>query len=176
LDLSKKLNRGSSTFEEFRPPGKISVLFVGESAPHAGTFFYSGGNGMLSHMKAALGFASASDAAFLAQFKSWGWFLDDLVRTPVDQLDDPERKQVCRAAVADLARRIAQYEPEVVIVLLKGIAPQVAEAVRLAGCRPQLHNLPFPGNGWQVVFREQLARLAPSLPRNRTLRGASSPA
>ena len=90
---------------------------------------------MVRHMKAALGFTNVSDAAFLAQFKSWGWFLDDLALVPVNQLPEADRKQSCRAAVANLAKRIAQYDPEVVIVLLKSIAPQVKAAIEMAGGR-----------------------------------------
>jgi hypothetical protein len=35
-------------------PERITTLFVGESAPHSGDFFYCGNNAMLPHMKCAV--------------------------------------------------------------------------------------------------------------------------
>ena len=55
---------------------------------------------MLRYMQqateAALGVGSGE---FLDRFKAWGWFLDDLVLTPVNNLKNPaERIAKCRAA------------------------------------------------------------------------------
>ena len=71
-------------------PDRITTLFVGESAPASGAFFYHGDNAMLRYMQrateAALGVESGK---FFDRFKASGWFLDDLVLTPVNA--PPER-------------------------------------------------------------------------------------
>jgi hypothetical protein len=60
-------------------PEQIATLFVGESAPASGDFFYCGNNAILRHFQRATEKAlGPSELAFLDRFKSYGWFLDDL--------------------------------------------------------------------------------------------------
>jgi hypothetical protein len=49
----------------------------------------------------------------LREFKARGWYVDDLVLTPVDQMsyNSRERKAACAAARDSLAQRIAEYKP-----------------------------------------------------------------
>jgi hypothetical protein len=88
-------------------PDRIKVLFVGESPPANGRYFYCGGNLLLHHMKHSLGEDQSTDADFLVNFMKRGWYLDDLVQTPVK--DRSELKRKCRAARDDLAARIRGF-------------------------------------------------------------------
>jgi hypothetical protein len=64
-------------------------VFVGESAPANGRFFYDGNTRFTRHMQNAFDVAyGPSDVAFLTRFKSFGWYLDDLVLTPVNEVKD----------------------------------------------------------------------------------------
>jgi hypothetical protein len=55
-------------------PERIATLFVGESAPVGGDFFYYGNSGMTRYMKRAVDDAfGPSDSDFLERFKSFGW-------------------------------------------------------------------------------------------------------
>jgi hypothetical protein len=77
-------------------PKRIATLFVGESAPHSGDFFYYGKNAMSAHMKRAVELAfGKSDDDFLKAFQAYGWYLDDLVLEPVDHLPKPQRIARC---------------------------------------------------------------------------------
>lgn len=76
-------------------PETMTTLFVGESAPHNGTFFYDGKNAMLGYMERATNAVLSGEGGFLQRFKAAGWYLDDLVLTPVNHLTAPERKLLC---------------------------------------------------------------------------------
>ena len=67
-------------------PGRITTLFVGESAPFNGDFFYRGDPLMTRHMRTAIENSLGATDDFLATFKGYGWYLYHLVLTPVDHL------------------------------------------------------------------------------------------
>jgi len=147
-------------------PDRIATLFVGESAPASGAFFYHGDSAMLRYMQrateAALGVGSGD---FLDRFKAWGWFLDDLVLTPVNDLNPAERIVRCRAAQMSLAERIAEYQPNAIVSLLLGIKEIVDAAAVAAGSSAARYAVPFPGMGQQRRFLDAMARIIPTLPR-----------
>ncbi|MGA7546608.1 MAG: hypothetical protein WBW08_12440 [Methyloceanibacter sp.] len=121
---------------------------------------------MLLHMQrateAVLGIGSGD---FLDRFKAWGWFLDDLVLTPVDRLPSAERKAECLRAQASLADRIAVYQPDAIVTLLLSIKGIVEAAAIAAGSSAARYAVPFPGMGQQTRFRDEMARIIPDLPR-----------
>src|SRR5271169_5302145 len=83
-----------ATRARFRPE-RITTLFVGESAPASGDFFYYGNTAMLRNMRRAVEQALGEDGDFLPRFKAYGWYLDDLVLTPVNQLTKAQRNSKC---------------------------------------------------------------------------------
>ena len=71
--------------QSFRPE-EIRILFVGESPPVGGTFFYCGNSQMFNNMNRVIGghlFESTNN--FLINFKENGCYLDDLVLSPVNK-------------------------------------------------------------------------------------------
>jgi hypothetical protein len=129
-------------------PERITTLFVGESAPINGTFFYDGKNPMLTFMRQAVESALPGEGDFLNRFRESGWYLDDLVLTPVNHLKPAPRRAAWREARDGLASRIAEYKPLVIVVLLKGIEPIVREAAVAAGSTATIYKVPFPGMGY----------------------------
>src|SRR5580693_4965629 len=100
-----------SDLEELRKnfrPDRITTLFVGESAPESGKFFYSGNSGLFRAMQKAFG----GRPTFLEDFKRSGFYLDDLVLTPVNKLERRERSRRRQEAVPELAKRLAEYKPK----------------------------------------------------------------
>src|SRR6516165_1358636 len=67
-------------------PERITTLFVGESPPISGRFFYDGNNSLLTYMSKAIESALPGEGNFLNRFRDNGWYLNDLVLTPVNQL------------------------------------------------------------------------------------------
>jgi hypothetical protein len=153
-----------ATRARFRPE-RITTLFVGESAPASGDFFYHGKNAMLSHLQRAVEQSLGPSGDFLARFKGYGWFLDDLVLEPVDKLSPRERAAKCLGARASLADRIAKYQPLAIVTMLLRITNHVDAAAIAANCTAPRYIVPFPGMGQQVRFRAAMAQIIPKLPR-----------
>jgi hypothetical protein len=140
------------------------VLFVGESPPANGKFFCCGNNALVNHMRSAVGGAGGADREFLEGFKATGWYLDDLVQTPIDNLPTQERKRRCEGARHDLALRIAEYRPRAIVSLLRRIKDDVEAAAKEAGSNAARYNVPFPGHGNQGRFLAEMRNIVPKLP------------
>ena len=147
-------------------PECLTTLFVGESAPASGAFFYLGNTSLARHMRTAMEAAglSAGDD-FLADFKGLGWYLDDLVLTPVNDLSRSEREAKCWAARQSLAERIADCRPRAIVSLLISIKNIVDAAAVEARSNAPRYAVPFPGNGQQSRFRREIALILPKLAR-----------
>jgi hypothetical protein len=148
-------------------PERIVTLFVGESAPNSGAFFYYGNTALMGYMNKAMEAAGlGGDADFLERFKAYGWYLDDLVLTPIDHLKGARRKKECRDAQNSLAARIEKYQPRAIVSLLLSIRDIVEAAATAAGSNAPRFAAPFAGNGNQTRFRKEMARILPLLPRS----------
>jgi hypothetical protein len=154
-----------STRARYRPD-RIATLFVGESAPASGKFFYYGNTALEREMARAMTAAGLvrSDDDFLEQFKGYGWFLDDVALTPVNRLGRSARKKQCWDAQKSLANRIAKYRPRAIVSLMLGIKDIVEGAAIAAGSGAPRYAVPFPGNGQQMRFRREMAHILPLLP------------
>jgi hypothetical protein len=148
----------------FRPE-RITTLFVGESAPVSGDFFYYGNTALQRHMQRAMEDAFGGSSDFLERFKAYGWYLDDLVLTPVNQLTKAERNAKCAASQASLAQRIAEYRPLAIVSLLISIRGIVEAAAVAAGSDAHRFAVPFPGMGQQARFKTAMAQIIQTLPR-----------
>ncbi len=146
-------------------PKQITTLFVGESAPFSGQFFYDGDNSMVRYMQRATEAVLPGEGDFLDRFKAYGWYLDDLVLTPINKMTPPQRKAEWIAARDSLKERLAEYRPLAIVSLLVGIQSIVDGAAIAAGSNARLFGVPFPGMGNQTRFHEAMVKLIPMLPR-----------
>ncbi len=144
-------------------PDRIAVLFVGESAPAGGTFFYAGDSQVHRYLSDALSPHLPGSRPFLDRFRDAGLYLDDLVLTPVNRLAPRERAARNLAAVPCLAARLAAYRPLAVVGIAKTIAIPLAQALARAGLTCPLHVISFPGTGQQANFRREIGGLLPGL-------------
>jgi hypothetical protein len=76
-----------------------------------------------------------------------------------------QRLALCLGAQNGLSHRIAEYRPVAVVSLLIGIADIVAKPALAAGSQASLFRVPFPGNGWQNYFCDEMLKVIPGLPR-----------
>jgi hypothetical protein len=148
-----------ATRKRFRP-NRITTLFVGESRPHSGAFFYDQNSNLFKAMKKA--FDAGDD--FLELFQTSGFYLDDLVEEPVNKIEKRARKARCRENIPSLAARIKKYNPEAIVILMCGIRPMVVEAMFKAGLTYEPYCTPFPTFGNQRRFHEAMIKIIPSLP------------
>ncbi|MBW6396299.1 hypothetical protein KPL78_00500 [Roseomonas sp. HJA6] len=145
----------------FRPE-RVRMLMVGESAPAGGTFFYRANSNAYREIRKAFG--RDGDDGFLAWFKAQGFYLDDLVLTPINTTGRAERQSACEAGIAPLSERIRNYRPQMVIAFKKSICREVLEAVRRSGTGAAYECTHFPGVGQQAKFRADMALILPRLP------------
>ncbi len=141
-------------------PDRITTLFVGESRPHGGTFFYDQNSKLFTAMKIVFG----GSENFCDDFKSRGFYLDDLVPEPVNTMKPKERIAMRKASVASLAIRLKEYQPEAIVVVMCAIEPLIQKAKEQAGIKCDVYCTPFPAFGNQTRFREAMVDIIPNLP------------
>lgn len=157
-DLTALVRAAQSETEVLRRqflPAQMSVLFVGESPPAGGTFFYHANSLLYEATKEAFQAAVpdlVGTGGFLDRFRDLGCYLDDLCLAPVNhlKLDNPlakkKRLRLREEGEAPLAARMRGYAPTAIVVTMLGIAENVSRAAISAGLgdspRPAV---PFPG-------------------------------
>jgi hypothetical protein len=139
---------------------KIRILFIGESAPDRGTFFYRENSGLYREMKKAFEIHYGPIDNFLSWFKTNGFFLDDLVLTPVNKKARKERNHFHIISAKGLSSRIQEYKPIEIIGLLKdkNFQKAVSNAATQAGYNVKTF-LPFAGMGHQKSFQKELSQI-----------------
>ena len=153
-------------------PAHVKVLFVGESPPMSGAFFYRGDSDLYKATKrvfeAVCGQTWTGDdpEPFLRWLRGAGCYLDDLSHEPINHfsLRDPTEKKLRmegrQDSVSGLAERIRRAAPLTMIVVGKGIEANVRSALDLAGAPlvTELYSVSFPG--WppqhQRAFTQEL--------------------
>jgi hypothetical protein len=144
-------------------PERITTLFVGESPPASGKFFYRGNTALARSMEAAMAAAGLRDGSdFHDRFKSCGWYLDDAL---LNHLTRSQRTAACLRARSSLADRIAGYRPLAIVTVLLRIKDIVDNAAIAAGSDAPRFAVAFPGNGQQARFLKEMADIVPTLPR-----------
>ncbi len=141
-------------------PDCITTLFVGESAPASGRFFYSGNSSLFRAMKRVFG----DRETFLEDFKRNGFYLDDLVLTPINKMERRERSSRRQKAVPELAKRLAEYKPKAVVVVMRAILPKVKQAMQIAGMSYEPLCVPHPAFGNWTRFSNAMKEIIDDLP------------
>jgi hypothetical protein len=123
------------------------MLFIGESPPASGRFFYSGNSGLYHAIRDVFQAAdrSVSDDMFLVRFREYGCYLIDLCPEPVDQLESRARRTACIGGEESLSRIIRRLQPEMIISLVRSIRDNVERAVQNSDWHGLVLDLPYPG-------------------------------
>ncbi|WP_448509986.1 hypothetical protein [Immundisolibacter sp.] len=141
-------------------PKKVRFLFVGESMPAGGTFFYFENSNLYNYTKEA--FLQNFDWApkeFLKYFMSNGFYLDDLCQEPINHLSESEKRQARKAYEQSLAIRIKECHPLIIVSTPKSIEKNVNSAINIASLNIENYSLPFPAMGNQYKYVDALDKL-----------------
>lgn len=157
-------------FERLRTryrPASVRLLFIGESPPASGRFFYRQDSGLYRAMRQVFQSIdpSITDSTFLTRFQQSGCYLIDLCPQPVDDLNPAARREACRQAEPNLSRVIALLQPSTIATLLRSIEKNVMASIDTAHWEGPLLHLPYPGR-WkqhQNAFAQALAPTISSL-------------
>jgi len=135
-------------------PDRVTVLYVAESPPIGGTFFYNANSNLYEALQSAF-FSVFGDKCgvgvdFLDFFKSKCCYLEDICSESVNgmPLHSPGRESARQLGVAPLSLKVAEMRPAVIVVLMKAIETSVNTAVRDSGFKPRYQfATPFPSHG-----------------------------
>lgn len=157
------------------------MLFVAESPPAAGSFFYAADSELYRATRDAFEAGLSpweGSGPFLSRFAALGCYLDDLCLEPVNHLTEradgswQRRLKARRDGEPRLAETLAGLRPAVIVVALKGIEPNVSRAAAVAGCGDtERHSLTYPSR-WhrhRLAYRRELAALVSDLARRGVL-------
>ena len=141
-------------------PVHMRLLFIGESPPASGRFFYHGDSGLYRAVRDAFRAVdpSITDEGFLTAFRTSGCYLIDLCREPVDDLDLRSRRAACQSGENSLSRTITRLQPLKIVTVVRSIEANVIRAAFQAGWQGPFLHLPYPGR-WsrhRDVFVETL--------------------
>jgi hypothetical protein len=167
------LSAAERTRRRYRPTD-IRVLFIGESPPAGGTFFYHANSNLYNATREAFQAAIPAlreEPVFLDAFERLGCYLEDLCEQPVNDLDmrDPMRLQARADGVTPLARRMRRFSPQVVVVVMKAIAGDATRALVASGhAEVKREELPFPARHYDQ-YVQQLTTLVKSWRRRHVL-------
>ena len=129
-------------------PKRVKILFVGESPPVRGNFFYLGDDFTNHTQKAfeeALGDEFDTFIDFLCAFREMGCFLDDISHEPVNDMENVERENVLQECTGQCAERLSIYSPDIIVVTPKQIRDHINAAILIAGLQViPCHLLPYP--------------------------------
>ena len=143
----------------YRPP-RIRLLFIGESPPFSGRFFYRQDSGLYRAIRDTFRMVdpSITDDTFLKEFQGSGCYLIDACAGPVDHLDGRSRRAACLASEPALSQTIQQLEPAAIVTMLKSIRDNVRRAAAEAGWHGPILELPYPGRwiSYRKIFHERL--------------------
>jgi len=148
---------------QFRPE-RITTLFIGESPPDCGSFFYNENSLLYRQMKESFKELWIDGADFLQTFKGRGFFLDDLVLFPINKNGGKERSRLRWEGSGSLAARLRQYQPNAIVALMCAIEPMVRSAARSAALDIPIYVTAFPRPEHQERFRKEMAEIIPNLP------------
>lgn len=144
-------------------PNRVRILFVGESPPTSGRFFYQADSGLYRAVRdtflAALPYLEKNE--FLDSFRSLGCYLVDLCGEPVDKMASHARRCARRAGEVRLARTIRALRPKIIVTVVRSIRANVKRAREQAGWSGPHIELPYPGRWYRhrMRFHRQLVPL-----------------
>ena len=166
--LVKPDTRGATARENLRKryrPNRVRILFVGESPPASGRFFYQADSGLYRAVRTTFlqAFPSLRNSTeFLDSFCSLGCYLVDLCGEPVDNMSRDTRRCACRKGETRLAQEIRALHPETIVTMVRSIAANVKHVQERTGWTGRHLELPYPGR-WHRHRTEFRRLLVPFL-------------
>lgn len=155
-------------------PSKIRFLFIAESPPNSGGFFYNpktiGRDSLFAETMRTLRLWPENKTMskgfdkrpLLKRFQSMKYYLLDSSQTPVDKLGFRERNRKVRGEIPRLIREIKKLKPDKIVLVKKNVFQIVGPALVKEDFAVRVLNktfLAFPSHGNQLKYRRHLRRL-----------------
>lgn len=140
-------------------PEKIKILFVGESRPVNGTFFYNENSNLYKNTKKAFDDFCQINSFSFDGFKSLGCWLYDICNQPVNHLNNAARTEEIGRGILQLENLIGLELPDYIVVCKRGAVRDLIRHSNIMANYQENENiffLPFPACGRQNEYREKL--------------------
>ena len=153
--------------DQYRP-GRVKLLWIAESPPTSGSYFYfqrtTGKDHLFRETMRAVGLWPEKEImkkgldkqSLLERFRSKGYFLIDTCSHPVDKLPDRERKRAILDGTSRIVQLVSELDPEGIIIVKSNIYEPVKHVLESSGFAGRILNqkpLPFPSHGRQQSYR-----------------------
>lgn len=145
--MADALRRNQEALRRRFQPAPVRLLFIGESPPASGRFFYQADSGLYRAVRDSFQavLPGITEDNFLSRFKATGCYLIDLCPDPVDDLPADLRRATCLASESTLARTIRHLRPTKIATVVRSIENNVRRSlIRAHWLGPVVH-LPYPG-------------------------------
>lgn len=140
-------------------PEKITILFVGESRPVNGTFFYNENSNLYKYTKKAFDDFFQTNNFSVESFKWLGCWLYDICNQPVNHLNATARTEEIRNGISELENFIKLELPNYIVVCKRGSVRDLIIHSNIMVNYQENGNIffiPFPACGRQNEYREKL--------------------
>jgi len=149
-------------------PAEIKIIFVLESPPASGRYFYNPDGPTTealfgAMMRDVVEMTPTCKADGLKEFAARGYFLVDATYTPVNRLSDKEKEATTLCDFEALVADLRQYaKPETSIVLVKANVCRLLEPKLQERDFNVLNRgimIPFPSTGQQSKFHQRIRQV-----------------
>jgi hypothetical protein len=156
--------------DQYRP-NKVKLLWIAESPPTSGSYFYfptaNGKDHLFRETMRAVDIWPSKEVMkkgvdkrpLLQSFRSKGFFLIDTCSHPVDKLPDRQRKRAIMDGTSNLVQMVSELNPNAIIIVKSNIYEPVKHALDSGGFDGKILNrkpLPFPSHGRQQSYRKRI--------------------
>ncbi len=156
--------------EHYRPV-PVKYLLIGESIPYDrnnNRFFYHKNSNLYYSTLEVFEeiFPDLDDGNFLDRFKEMGFYLEDLCEEPVNQykgVNEFKKIALRKLYEKELSEKIKEYNPELIIILLKSIAANVQNAQKMVNMSIPFHVLKFLSQKYKEIYITYLKGLLTAL-------------
>lgn len=140
-------------------PENIKILFVGESVPNSGKFFYLNDTYLYQYTKKAFERLNNTQNFTRENFKELGCWLYDVCDAPVNKTSSAEKRKQIKAGIPKLEKNIKELNPNYIIVVKKSDMRKLVYEPLLKKDYINIKttfNLPFPNCGHQNEYANEL--------------------
>ena len=153
----------SEKFEKKRndfKPSKTKILFVGESRPSGGTFFYDKNSNLYRYTKES--FENVGIDFSLEKFKEMECWLYDVCKEPIGFIKSiSAKRKIIEKYIPDLIKNIKALSPKYIIVVKKTCMEKVFSSILGIGYSENSNafNTSFPSCGNQKKYVNELTKI-----------------
>lgn len=162
--LSMRKNKYEILRNKYKPDKRVKFLFVGESRPVSGEFFYINNTNLYTQTKEV--FELLIKDFSREKFKKLGCWLYDVCSEPINQYNEkiPEQRElkrkIIRKNLPQLKSVIKELNPEYIIIVKKGLFGEEVLPEILSICdSDNVYNLPFPACSNQKKYKKGLLNI-----------------